>query len=304
MRLFFALLLLCVSARADDGFKWAIDAPCFSWAITEREGGDTDQVQDVPKAGSGVVPETTAPESVSKPSSGSGATGPLSNQVAPESSNRILVVIGCTTPACREFERKLAEERKTFASMGWRVGESASDMVQILDIRNRAHADLVDVYLGDDETRPLPIVVKLEGGKVVREIRHGCGTPFTTWNAYWLYTGKRYANDPGTRERVTVPTSGGYPVRGGWWSHSDGNLRRHLAQAPQHAGKFDQRWINSLSGAELESLHSDDHEGRVKWQYVRRTAEVSAPRAEAPVRMTWRYSQPRAYYCPNCPNQN
>lgn len=286
MRICIALLVLCVSAGADEGFRWQIsESAPFQWAITER-GGD--------RPSESIVVEQDAP------STDSGATGPLHHQVAPESSNRILVVIGCTTPACREFERKLAEERKTFVSMGWRIGDAATDQVQILDVHNPAHADLVDVYLGDDETRPLPIVVKLEGGKVVREIRHGCGTPFTTWNAYWLYTGKRYANDPGTRERVTVQTSGGYPVRGNWWSHSDGNLRRHLMSG-QHRGKFEAAWLNSLSGAELESLHSDDHEGRVKWSYVRKTAAVSAP-AATPVRMTWRYSH-RSYYCPNCPNQ-
>ena len=66
----------------------------------------------------------------------------------------------------------------------------------------------------------------------------------------------------------------GYPVRGGWWTGCGG--WRHLMQG-EHAGKFDAAWLQSLSNSEIQSLHSDDHEGRVKWQYVSRPAIARAP---------------------------
>lgn len=59
-----------------------------------------------------------------------------------------------------------------------------------------------------------------------------------------------------------------YPVRGNWWGHP-GNVKHHL-KTGFHAGKFDHSWIDSLTNAQAESLHSDDHEGRVQMAAVRR----------------------------------
>lgn len=58
-----------------------------------------------------------------------------------------------------------------------------------------------------------------------------------------------------------------YPLRNSWWSGC--GSWRHLASG-QHAGKFDPVWLSQLTNAELQSLHSDDHEGRVKWASVER----------------------------------
>jgi hypothetical protein len=57
----------------------------------------------------------------------------------------------------------------------------------------------------------------------------------------------------------------GYPTRRGYWTGCPN--WRHLTVG-EHAGKFDHAWLQSLSYAEIQSLHSDDHEGRVKWQYA------------------------------------
>lgn len=62
----------------------------------------------------------------------------------------------------------------------------------------------------------------------------------------------------------TVKT--GYPIRGGWWSHP-GEIHSHL-KSGEHRGKWSSDWVDSLSNREAESLHSDDHENRVKWSYV------------------------------------
>lgn len=59
-----------------------------------------------------------------------------------------------------------------------------------------------------------------------------------------------------------------YPIRGGWWNQ-DGHMVtwHHLTQG-EHAGKFDHAWLASLSYEEVQSLHSDDHEGHVHWDRV------------------------------------
>lgn len=62
-----------------------------------------------------------------------------------------------------------------------------------------------------------------------------------------------------------------YPVRGGWWSGC--YSWQHLTQG-EHYGKFDQTWLSQLSYEEVQSLHSDDHEGRVHWNYVVRPQPV------------------------------
>lgn len=56
-----------------------------------------------------------------------------------------------------------------------------------------------------------------------------------------------------------------YPTRGNLWTGCDS--WKHLTTG-KHAGKFDSTWLQTLSWSELQSLHSDDHEGQVKWKYV------------------------------------
>src|SRR6185369_16767785 len=76
-----------------------------------------------------------------------------------------------------------------------------------------------------------------------------------------------------------------YPVRGNWWTGC--GSWRHLTQG-EHAGKFDSRWLQSLSGAEIQSLHSDDHDGRVKWQYVVRPGQyrsIAAQKTDVPFKL-------------------
>lgn len=67
----------------------------------------------------------------------------------------------------------------------------------------------------------------------------------------------------------------GYPLRGRWYSHPSGSLVTHLSSGV-HAGKFDVAWLRQLEPEELESLHSDDHQGIVKWQHVVRPVQAAA----------------------------
>ncbi len=68
--------------------------------------------------------------------------------------------------------------------------------------------------------------------------------------------------------------NGYYPVRGGWWSvNGYWNTRRdyilhHMINSRNHRGHFDVDWLRSLDRAELHSLHSDHHEGRLNRAYI------------------------------------
>lgn len=57
----------------------------------------------------------------------------------------------------------------------------------------------------------------------------------------------------------------GYPIRGSWWTGC--SSWTHLTQSV-HTGKFPNSWLQTLTNQEVQSLHSDDHEHRVQWQYV------------------------------------
>lgn len=79
-----------------------------------------------------------------------------------------------------------------------------------------------------------------------------------------------------------------YPVRDSrtWWSHpgqrTKENLVAHL-MAGEHAGKFNRDMLNQLSLAELESLHSDDHEHRLKPVAVLPKTSADVPKKMVPV---------------------
>ncbi|MEM4359828.1 MAG: hypothetical protein QXT45_04810 [Candidatus Bilamarchaeaceae archaeon] len=89
---------------------------------------------------------------------------------------------------------------------------------------------------------------------------------------------------------VTPPSTRkpAYPTRSNLWTHPGGNTKEaliaHLIQ--QHGDKFDRNWLNSLSYLELSSLHSDDHEGKVNWNYARGRV---APQSSSEGRWELRY---------------
>lgn len=87
-----------------------------------------------------------------------------------------------------------------------------------------------------------------------------------------------------------------YPTRSRWWSGCSG--WRHLTVG-QHAGLFDHEWLASLTNEEVQSLHSDHHEGRTKWEYVVRATKEKPADKPAPAK-----TQQSA--CPggNCPTSS
>ena len=108
-----------------------------------------------------------------------------------------------------------------------------------------------------------------------------------------------------------TPTKSGYPLNpvnwnvNGYWNYSRDYIITHLTQG-QHARKFNRGWLNSLSLKELQSLHDDDHEGRVHWDYV--NGGLKEVVKAKPVSVKTAATKPVVFrqvsaYCPdgNCP---
>lgn len=92
------------------------------------------------------------------------------------------------------------------------------------------------------------------------------------------------------KPRQQAVHSSGYPVRGNWFTGPNGYMIGREAmiahlQTGEHRGKFDPAWLNTLTNAEVQSLHSDDHQRAVKWVYVRRpqfTLSSACPNGRCP----------------------
>ncbi len=76
----------------------------------------------------------------------------------------------------------------------------------------------------------------------------------------------------------------GYPVRADWnntngdtlWFVPPQSRVEHMAGGA-HYGKYDRAWLQGLTHPEIESLHKDDHAGRVHSEFVVRPTARAAP---------------------------
>lgn len=80
----------------------------------------------------------------------------------------------------------------------------------------------------------------------------------------------------GLASRETSDERVKYPIRGSWWSGCE--TWQHM-DSGEHRGKFDRSWLASLSWQELQSLHSDDHDGRLKLNHVVLNRPTASPYA-------------------------
>lgn len=83
-------------------------------------------------------------------------------------------------------------------------------------------------------------------------------------------------------------------------------LIHHLMTHPEHKGKFNREYLNYLGSlpqgnAMLKALHSDDHEGAVRWGYIGGEGDCSVQ----PIQSAKPAKQVRYINCPNgrCPNR-
>lgn len=111
----------------------------------------------------------------------------------------------------------------------------------------------------------------------------------------------------------TVEITGNYPdspAAGRYWYMNRGRatnpsrstLVSHLLHAPAHAGKFSQEMLNKLSYHQLHVLHSDDHDGRVRWELLGGTQTVSTK--QSPAVHVQKPVVRRIYYKSTCPSGN
>lgn len=136
--------------------------------------------------------------------------------------------------------------------------------------------------------------------------------PVVTWSAfgkgyYADYTdmatlGRRYDKTQIKPVAAAPKTTRayGYPERGAHWTYpgsSRQDLIEHLLDG-EHRGKFDRSWLATLSTEQLRSLHDDDHEGRVQWQYAARPVKSYPKPARASIQ---RQRAVFGFSCPSCP---
>lgn len=96
-----------------------------------------------------------------------------------------------------------------------------------------------------------------------------------------------------------ISKPGGYPLRQKLWSGLPKNKLDavvHLSTG-QHAGKYDLKWLASLTWDELNCLHSDDHEGCVSPSAKLAAVTVTAPPKVVPAKPQ---PQPVTQAAPQC----
>lgn len=129
------------------------------------------------------------------------------------------------------------------------------------------------------------------------------------------------------KKTATATVSSGYPLRprgarvwnvDGYNNPSKSYVINHLMAAPDHAGEFSRERLEGLTVAELRALHSDDHDGIVKTQYLNgEQPDRERPPENAPApavtgggyyytnkRGRVKFSRPRFFSGGGCPGGN
>lgn len=223
--------------------------------------------------------------------------------------DRLVIVYAEWCPTCPATVRDALEGLAVMvgAHHGWTFGNTEDRMIQFVDAdEHQEFVASLDEHLNGG--LEMPFIGKLENNEIVRQWQHGCTEVLDEWTLGWVYKGVDERPKPAPQIKATVERSGGYPLRGRWWSvegvrrPSKSFIVSHL-MGGKHRGKFNRNWLNSLSLSELHSVHSDDHEERLKWQYVNGTQQVSVTQpAKQPVKQPTVKRAVRSYqYCPTCP---
>ncbi|MBM4075654.1 MAG: hypothetical protein FJ267_08425 [Planctomycetes bacterium] len=175
-------------------------------------------------------------------------------------------IVFITSKECAECDRILEKLQKpggdfaTMKSLGWKIGDGPDNHIQVVD------KDSVADFVKELGVREFPTVACIQDGEILRAFKQGCTTPLDSWTFGWLIKGVNERPGPVVPERITVETTGNYPLRGnhwsveGAWSPSKEYIVSHL-RGPTHASQIRVSWkIESWSYEELRSLHDDLHE--------------------------------------------
>lgn len=154
-----------------------------------------------------------------------------------------------TADWCINCKTKVKPELDALKEAGWKIGGDPESHIQVIDI------DYKPDWQRRFKVTSLPTFVMLSNEKEVR--RH-------------VGVADRNQIDKLFKGATCQP----YPSRNGWWTvlgepnPSRARLLEHLIGHPNHSGKFDTAWLKRQSYESLMSLHSDDHERAVNWDYV------------------------------------
>lgn len=176
---------------------------------------------------------------------------------------RVLFITEKNCQRCTEELLRLNKPRgefETMRSIGWKIGETAENHIQIVD---RESIPELTELLG---AREYPAVVCIEGDEIVRSFKSGCTTPLDAWTFGFLLKGKNERPPGAVLEAARVKTTGHYPLRGNHWTVEGDDhptvqkLVAHL-RGPNHGHQIPASdAIETWSYEELRSLHDDLHE--------------------------------------------
>lgn len=125
---------------------------------------------------------------------------------------------------------------------GWKFGETAESLIQLID------ADSQPDLMRRHRVTALPTMVILEGDREVSRL--------TGQHTAKQFTDEFYSDSKRTEYTGKSRTEWTFP------GSTRDDLIEHL-QEGQHAGKFTERQLESMTIDELKRLHADDHEGVV-----------------------------------------
>lgn len=200
-----------------------------------------------------------------KPATVGDLVDPNTLKKSPQSirSTRVLFLTEKGNPKCDEELARLKKsggEFEKMRSIGWKIGESSSDHIQIAD--RSAFPEIIE-QLGSKE---FPTVACITDGEIVRSFKDGCTTPLDAWTFGWLIKGQSERPAGTISEVARVETTGNYRLRGNHWTlEGDANPSKqsvvnHL-RGPNHAhASAAYGTIENWSYEELRSLHDDLHE--------------------------------------------
>lgn len=122
-------------------------------------------------------------------------TGLISPEAADVGRDRVLILTATWCAPCQELKSRLYDAFAQMAKISkprlWKLGDSENNDFQIVDIDEHPEiVDFVAAELGvDASTLQLPMVLKVEDGKIVRQLEPKYFANLDQWTLGWTYTG-------------------------------------------------------------------------------------------------------------------
>jgi len=184
--------------------------------------------------------------------------------IKPAAASQLLLIVDSACQACDKLLIELEPEFQPMRAANWKIDRGADAHIRII---NKQDA-VAMLKMSDQEAgaMQLPNLLAVHKGEVVRYFKSGCSTPIDRWTFDWMFTGIDKRPAPPPIQKITVATTGHYPLRGGHWS-VDGDwhpsrekVLYHLRSAA-HGAQLRPEWqLEVWTREELRSLHDNLHE--------------------------------------------